>query len=58
MPVGAAIAVTPTSVSGAAITVTVPDSVSLAGTASPERAVLQRLTNVPRCVAVQLAKLT
>ncbi len=56
VPVGATIWVTPTSATGAARTKTVPDSVSLAGATSLARAAVQRLTKVPSCVAVQLAK--
>jgi hypothetical protein len=56
VPVGATIAVTPTSITGAERTVTVPDRVSLAGMTSPARAVEQRVACVPRCTAFQVVK--
>jgi hypothetical protein len=58
VPVGAIIAVTPTSITVGRFTVTEPDRVSLLWTWSPERAVEQRLVKVPSCVGVQLAKNT
>ncbi len=54
VPLGATIAVTPTSTTGTGITVTVPDRVSLLWIWSSVRAVEQRLTKVPSCVAVQV----
>ena len=49
--VGATSAVTPTLVT---FTLTVPDMESLLLTRSPVRAVVQRVVDVPRCVAVQV----